>query len=323
MTIEQGPEGRRHSLLERILAASVRQRWYVLVGVLVVAALAASRLDQLPIDAIPDLTNVQVQVNTEAAGYSPQEVEQQLTVPVENALAGLPHLETTRSLSRYGLSQVTVIFEDGTDMHFARQLVGQRLSEVASQLPAAVAAEMGPIATGLGEISQFLVEADRAAPQSDGTPYSLTDLRTILDWQIKPRLRRVPGVTEVNAIGGQVRQIHVRPDPERLLARGLTLHDVVTALEAANATRGAGYVERRGEQLVVRAPGRLTTNADIEAVVVSTDAGTAVRVREVAEVVIGGELRVGAATAGGEEAVMGTAVMLIGANSREVARRVA
>jgi len=323
MTTEDTPGKGTHSLLERILAASVRRRWYVLAGTLAVALLATSRLGELPIDAIPDLTNVQVQVNTEAPGYSPEEVEQQLTLPVENAIAGLPHLEATRSLSRYGLSQVTVIFEDGTDIHFARQLIGQRLAEVVSELPEGLEAEMGPIATGLGEISQFLVEADPAARKADGTPYSLTDLRTILDWQINPRLRRVRGVTEVNAIGGHVRQVHVRPDPERLLARGLTLHDVVTALEAANSTRGAGYLERRGEQLVVRAPGRLETTADIEAVVVSTDVGTAVRVRDVAEVVIGGELRVGAATVGGEEAVFGTAVMLIGANSREVARRVA
>lgn len=311
------------SFLERLLAMSVRRRWYVVAGALAVALLAGSRLGGLPIDAIPDLTNVQVQVNTEAPGYSPGEVEQQLTVPVENVLAGLPGLQATRSLSRYGLSQVTVIFEDGTDIHFARQLVGQRLAEVASELPQGIEAVMGPIATGLGEISQFLVEADPAARKGDGAAYTLTDLRTILDWQIKPRLRRVPGVTEVNAIGGHVRQVHVRPDPERLLARGLTLHDVVTALEDANATRGAGYLERRGEQLVVRAPGRLSGIDDIEAVVVSTDGGAAVRVRDVAEVVIGGELRTGAATAGGEEAVFGTAVMLIGANSREVARRVA
>ena len=323
MTTENAPPSGERSLLERILATSVRRRWYVLAGTLAVALLATSRLGDLPIDAIPDLTNVQVQVNTEAPGYSPEEVEQQLTVPVENAIAGLPRLEGTRSLSRYGLSQVTAIFEDGTDIHFARQLVGQRLAEVVSELPAGIEAQMGPIATGLGEISQFLVEADPVARKADGTPYTLTDLRTILDWQIKPRLRRVPGVTEVNAIGGWVRQIHVRPDPERLLARGLTLHDVVTALETANATRGAGYLERRGEQLVVRAPGRLATIADIEAVVVSTDVGTAVRVRDVAEVVVGGELRVGAATAGGEEAVFGTAVMLIGANSREVASLVA
>ncbi len=301
----------------------MRRRWYVLAGIVAVAVLAGVRLRDLPIDAIPDLTNVQVQVNTEAPGYSPEEVELQITVPVEYAIAGLPGLEGTRSLSRYGLSQVTAIFSDETDIHFARQLVGQRLAEVASDLPAGLEARMGPIATGLGEISQFLVEADPAARRSDGAPYSLTDLRTILDWQIKPRLRRVPGVTEVNAIGGNVRQIHVRPDPERLLARGLTLHDVVVALETSNATRGAGYLERRGEQLVVRAPGRLSSIAEIEAVVVSSESGTPVRVSDVAEVGVGGELRVGAATAGGEEAVFGTAVMLVGANSREVARRVA
>ena len=323
MTTDTAPSPSKPSLLERILSTSVERRWYVLAGVVAVAALASSRLAHLPIDAIPDLTNIQVQINTEAPGYSPEEVEQQLTLPVENAVAGLPNLEATRSLSRYGLSQVTVIFEDGTDIYFARQVVGQRLSEVAAQLPVGIEAQMGPIATGLGEISHFLIEASPDARQANGTPYSLTDLRTILDWQIKPRLRRVPGVTEVNAIGGNIRQIHVRPDPERLLARGLTLHDVVTALEDANTTRGAGYLERSGEQLVVRAPGRLGHIADIEAVVVSTDAGTPVRVRDVAEVVVGGELRLGAATADGEEAVFGTAVMLVGANSREVARRVA
>jgi cobalt-zinc-cadmium resistance protein CzcA len=311
------------SMLERLLGFSVHRRWAVLATTLAVAALAARDLAGLPIDAIPDLTNVQVQVNTEAPGYSPEEVEQQLTFPIENALAGLPRLEQTRSLSRYALSQVTVIFEDGTDIHFARQLVGQRLAEVASQLPAGLEARMGPIATGLGEISQFLVQADPAARKNDGTPYTLTDLRTILDWEIKPRLRRVKGVTEVNSIGGFTRQIHVRPDPERLLARGLVLHDVVAALEASNSTRGAGYLERHGEQLVVRAPGRLTSTADLQSVVVGNDAGVPVRLRDVADVAVGGELRVGAATSGGEEAVFGTAVMLVGENSREVARSVA
>ncbi len=317
------PPGGGASLLERVLAFSVRRRWYVLAGSLAVAAIAARDLANLPIDAIPDLTNVQVQVNTEAPGYSPEEVESQLTFPVENALAGLPHLEQTRSLSRYGLSQVTVIFEDGTDLHFARQLVGQRLGEVASELPDGIEAVMGPIATGLGEISQFIVEADPRARKADGTPYTLTDLRTILDWQIKPRLRRVPGVTEVNSIGGHVHQIHVHADPERLLARGLVLHDVVAALEGANATRGAGYLERRGEQLVVRTPGRLASTEEIEDVVVGSDAGVPVRIRDVAEIAVGGELRVGAATARGEEAVFGTAVMLVGSNSRDVARAVA
>jgi cobalt-zinc-cadmium resistance protein CzcA len=311
------------TLLERILAFSVRRRWYVLAGTVAVAVVAARDLANLPIDAIPDLTNVQVQVNTEAPGYSPEEVESQLTFPVENALAGLPRLDHTRSLSRYGLSQVTVIFEDGTDLHFARQLVGQRLGEIASDLPDGIEATMGPIATGLGEISQFILAADPRARKADGTPYSLTDLRTILDWQIKPRLRRVPGVTEVNSIGGHVRQIHVHADPERLLARGLVLHDVVAALEGANATRGAGYLERRGEQLVVRTPGRLASIEEIEAVVVGNDAGVPVRIRDVADIDEGGELRVGAATAGGEEAVFGTAVMLVGSNSREVARAVA
>jgi len=323
MTTEPISPDPRASLLERVLAFSVHRRAYVLAASLLVGLLAARDLVHLPIDAIPDLTNVQVQVNTEAPGYSPEEVEQQLTFPIENALAGLPRLEHTRSLSRYSLSQVTVIFEDGTDIHFARQQVAQRLTEVASQLPAGIEAVMGPIATGLGEISQFLVEADPSARRSDGEPYTLTDLRTILDWQIKPRLRRVRGVTEVNSIGGHIRQIHVHPDPERLLARGLVLHDVVAALEGANATRGAGYLERRGEQLVVRAPGRLTSVTDIEAVVIGNDAGVPVRIRDVADVSVGGELRVGAATAGGEEAVFGTAVMLVGQNSRDVARNVA
>jgi heavy metal efflux system protein len=321
MTDPLVPQG--GSFLERILAFSVRRRWYVLAGSLAVGLIAARDLANLPIDAIPDLTNVQVQVNTEAPGYSPEEVESQLTFPIENALAGLPRLEQTRSLSRYGLSQVTVIFEDGTDLHFARQLVDQRLGEVVSQLPEGIEAVMGPIATGLGEISQFIVEADPRARKPDGTPWSLTDLRTILDWQIKPRLRRVPGVTEVNSIGGHVYQIHVHADPERLLARGLVLHDVVAALEGANATRGAGYLERRGEQLVVRTPGRLASIEEIEAVVVGNDAGVPVRIRDVADIAAGGELRVGAGTAHGEEAVFGTAVMLVGSNSREVASAVA
>ncbi|HYC57769.1 MAG TPA: CusA/CzcA family heavy metal efflux RND transporter [Candidatus Binatia bacterium] len=322
MPTEDLLEHERAGMLERVLAFSVRRRWLVIALTAAAFLLGARDLLRLPIDAVPDLTGVQVQINTEAPGFSPQEVEQQITFPVETAMSGLPHLERTRSLTRYALSQVTVMFEDGTDVYFARQLIAQRLAEVLSQLPQGIEPQMGPIATGLGDVSKFVVEAAPQARKQNGEPYSLSDLRTILDWTIKPRLRLVPGVTEVNSMGGDVEEYHVVPDPVRLLARGLSFADVTEALERNNTSVGAGYLETRGEQLVVRSPGRLSGLSDIAEVVVRTDKDVPVYLRDVAAVTRANELRTGAATAGGHEAVLGTAVMLFGQNSREVARRV-
>jgi len=310
-------------MIDALIRFSIERRWIVMLLTLLAAALGVYNYQRLPIDAVPDITNVQVQINTQAEGYSPLEVEQRITIPVEMATAGLPHLAYTRSLSRYGLSQVTVVFDEGTDLFFARNLVNEGLQRVRSQLPAGVDAELGPIATGLGEIFLYTVHAEDNARQADGTPYDATALRTLQDWIIRPQLRSVRGVTEVNTIGGYEKQYHVTPDPARLLAFGVSMEDVVKALERSNATVGAGYLERNGEQYLVRAPGQLASLEDIEGVVVAERAGVPVTVRNLAEVALGKQLRTGAATRDGKETVLGTVVMLVGENSRTVSEAVA
>jgi len=309
-------------MIDALIRFSIARRWVVLFLVAALAAFGAWNYQRLPIDAVPDITNVQVQINTEAPGYSPLEVEQRITYLVETAIAGLPNLEYTRSLSRYGLSQVTVVFEDGTDIYFARNLVNERLQQAASQLPGGIEPEMGPIATGLGEIFFYTVHADPEARQPNGDPYDATALRTLQDWVIRPQLRLVPGVTEVNTIGGYEKQFHVTPNPARLLAYDLTFDDIVGALEKNNANMGAGYIERNGEQYLIRSPGQVADIPAIERVIVAHRDGVPITVRDVAEVAFGKQLRTGAATRDGEEAVLGTAVMLIGANSRTVSRDV-
>jgi len=310
-------------MLERILHFSIRQRWLVLLVTALAASVGVYSFQYLPIDAVPDITNVQVQINTEAPGFSPLEVEQRITFPIETAIAGLPKLDHTRSLSRYGLSQVTVVFADGTDIYFARQLVSERIQEAKSKLPPGVEPAMGPIATGLGEIFMYTVEAEMGARDPSGKLYDATDLRTIQDWIIKPQLRTVPGVTEVNTIGGYVKQYHVAPWPQKMLAYGLTFDDVIEALQQNNANVGAGYIERSGEQFLIRAPGQVVKLDDIRNIVVATRDGVPLYVRDVADVSLGKELRTGAATENGNEVVLGTVFMLMGENSREVSRRVA
>ncbi len=310
-------------MLDQLIQFSIRQRWMVLIAVLGVAALGVYNYQRLPIDAVPDITNVQVQINTEAPGYSPLETEQRITYIVETAMGGLPNLDYTRSISRYGLSQVTVVFQDGTDIYFGRQLISERLSELKSKLPPGIEPAMGPIATGLGEIFMFTVEAEPGAVNEDGQPYTPTDLREIQDWVIKPQLRNVPGVIEVNTIGGFEKQFHVTPDPERLIAYGLSMNDLLRALEMNNANVGAGYIERNGEQNLIRVPGQVKDIADIEAIIVDHRDGTPITVRDVAEVLMGRELRTGAATENGREVVLGTVFMLLGENSRTVSVRVA
>jgi cobalt-zinc-cadmium resistance protein CzcA len=310
-------------MFERIIRFAIDQRWLVMLAVLAMAGLGVHSYRKLPIDAVPDITNVQVQINTGAPGYSPLETEQRVTFPIETVMAGLPGLLQTRSLSRYGLSQVTVVFRDGTDVYFARQLVGERLQSARGGLPAGIEPVVGPISTGLGEIYLWTVEAKDGARKPDGTPYTSTDLREIQDWIVKPQLRNVGGVTEINSIGGYEKQFQVAPDPEKLAAYGLTLADVVKALELNNGNVGAGYIERRGEQYLIRAPGQLRGLEDLRNVVLSNAGGTAVRVRDVAAVGIGKELRTGAATDNGREVVLGTVFMLIGENSRVVSQAVA
>lgn len=305
-------------MIERILRVSIEQRGLVLVAVAVMALMGVYNYQKLPIDAVPDITNVQVQINTRATGYSPVEVEQRVTFPIEIMMAGLPSLEYTRSLSRYGLSQVTVIFKDGTDIYLARQLVGQRLQEAKDKLPADVEPAMGPISTGLGEIFMWTVDADGGARKPDGTAYTPTDLREIQDWIIRPQLRMVPGVTEVNSIGGYVKQFHVAPYPEKLISFGLTLNDVIAALRRNNLNVGAGYIERSGEQYLVRLPGQVRNLGEIGNITLGSRAGIPIRISDVADILIGKELRTGAATQNGKEVVLGTAHMLMGENSRTV-----
>ncbi|WPG35936.1 CusA/CzcA family heavy metal efflux RND transporter [Variovorax sp. EBFNA2] len=309
-------------MFERIIGFSIAQRWLVLLAVLGMAALGVFSYQKLPIDAVPDITNVQVQINTSAPGYSPLEAEQRVTYPIETVMAGLPGLQQTRSLSRYGLSQVTVIFKDGTDIYFARQLVNERIQSARESMPPGVSPVIGPISTGLGEIYLWTVETEEGAKKADGKPYTPTDLREIQDWIIKPQLRNVPGVTEINAIGGYAKEFQIAPDPAKLLAHGLTMTDLVTALERNNANVGAGYIEKRGEQYLIRAPGQVKSVEDIGNVILGNAGGIPLRVSDVAEVGIGQELRTGAATDNGREVVLGTVFMLIGENSRTVSQAV-
>ncbi|MEN2504974.1 CusA/CzcA family heavy metal efflux RND transporter [Stutzerimonas stutzeri] len=310
-------------MFERILRFAIEQRWLVLLAVLGMAGVGVYSYQRLPIDAVPDITNVQVQINAAVPGASPLETEQRVTFPIETAMAGLPHLRQTRSLSRSGFAQITVIFDDGTDLYFARQLVSERLQAASNELPQGVEVTLGPISTGLGEIFLWTVEAEPEARRPDGQPYTPTDLREIQDWIIKPQLRNVRGVAEINTIGGFAKEYQVAPDPKRMAAYRITLEQLVVALERNNANVGAGFIERNGEQLSIRTPGQLDSPADIGNIVLSNAGGAPVRVRDIAEVGIGRELRSGAATDNGREVVLGTAFMLVGENSRSVSQAVA
>jgi cobalt-zinc-cadmium resistance protein CzcA len=305
-------------MFDFILSASIRHRYWVLGVTLALALVGVVSSRHLVIDAVPDITNVQVQINTQASGYSPFEVERQITNPIELLLAGLPALEYTRSLSRYGLSQVTVVFKDGTDIYFARQLIAQRLQESKDRLPQGLSPSMGPIATGLGEIFMFVVESDPTSP----THRNLQELREIQDWVVRPQIMTVPGVVEVNAIGGESKQIVVTPDLEKLRAYGLTLNDIATSLAKNNANVGAGFFEKNGEQFLVRVPAVAASITELNDLVVSVHEGTPVRISQVGSVTEGSELRAGAATQDGQEVVLGTVFMLIGENGLAVSRKV-
>ena len=310
-------------MLEKILKFSIGHRWLVLIATIAMAAFGIYNYQRLPIDAIPDITNVQVQINTEAPGFSPLEAEQRVTYLVENAMAGLPKMEDTRSISRYGLSQVTVVFEDGTDIYFARQMVNERIQEVKEKLPPGIEPTMGPITTGLGEIFLWTVESDSSSVNESGKPYSGMDLRTIQDWIIRPQLKTVPGVADVNTIGGYTKQFHVTPHTDQLLAYGLTFRDILEALARNNSNVGAGYIERQGEQYLIRVPGQVQKLEEIRQIIIGNKGGVPVYLGTIAEVELGDELRTGAATEDGSEVVLGTVFMLTGENSRLVSRRVA
>ena len=310
-------------MLERLIILSIQHRWLVMFAVVGCMALGIYNFNRLSIDAVPDITNVQVQINTEAAGYSPLEVEQRVTFPIETVLAGIPKLESTRSLSRYGLSQITVVFEDGTNIYFARQLLNERLSQIKGEIPPGLEPIMGPIATGLGEVFSYVVEAKHGALSEEGVPYTPMDLLTVQEWIIVPQLRNLKGVVEVNSIGGYEKQFHVMPFPERILAYDLTIRDVIEALENNNANVGAGYIEKNGEQYLIRIPGQIKTIDDIAHIIVAKRDELTIRIRDIADVALGSPLRSGAATHNGEEVVLGTVMMLMGENSRSVAQRVA
>ncbi len=305
-------------MLQRIIEVSIRQRWLVLVVVLGLAGLGAWNFNRLPIDAVPDITNVQVQINIEAPGFSPLETEQRITFPVETAISGLPDLDYTRSVSRYGLSQVTVVFEDGSDIYRARQLVTERIQTVQGSLPPGVTPELGPISTGLGEIYMYILSAEPNARKDDGSVWTAMDLRTLNDWVVLPQLRRVEGITEVNTIGGFKKEIHILPDPAIMAGFKITLAAIIEAVSSNNANTGAGYIERNGEQNLIRVPGQAESLDDLRAITIKDTGTTSIRLGDVAEIREGEELRTGAATQNGEEIVLGTAFMLIGENSRTV-----
>jgi heavy metal efflux system protein len=304
-------------MFNTIIRFSLEQRWLMLMLATALAGLGIYNFNKLAIDAVPDITNVQVQINTEAAGYSPLEAEQRITFPIETSMAGLPQLDYTRSISRYGLSQVTVVFEDGTDIYFARQLINERLTEVKTVLPEGITPTMGPIATGLGEIFMYTITS------AEGMEHDPIMHRTVQDWIVRPQLRQIPGVVEVNTIGGYTKQYHVLPDPEKLLTYNLSLDDIVNTLERNNLNTGAGYIERFGGQYLIRSPGQVNNIDEILSLTITQRDSVPIKISDVAEVKIGSELRTGAATQDGQEVVLGTVFMLIGENSRQVARATA
>lgn len=310
-------------MIDWIVSFAVKRRMMVLALTLLFAGFGVYNTQNLAVDAVPDITNVQVQINTKAPGFTPLEAEQRITYLIETAMAGIPKLDYTRSISRYGLSQVTVIFNEGTDIYWARQQISERIQSIRSDLPANIEPNLGPIASGLGEIFTYSVHANNGALKDDGTPFNAEDLRTLQDWVIRPQLLKVKGVTEINSQGGFERQYQVAPVPEKLLAYKLTLSDVITALKLNNSNQGAGFIERFDGQYLVRSPGQLKTIDDIANTVIAKRDDAPVRIKDVANVRLGKELRTGAATYNGKETVLGTAMMLIGENSRVVAKAMA
>lgn len=309
-------------LFDRIIQFSIRNAIWVMLFVVAWIAIGIFSYQKLTIDAVPDITNVQVQINSQANGFTALEVEQRITYPIENAMSGMSNLEQTRSVSRYGLSQVTIIFKDGTDIYWARQLINQRLQEAKSALPENVEPQMSPISTGLGEIYQWVIKAEPNAKKPDGTPYTAMDLREVQDWIVRPQLQRVEGVAEVNSIGGYEKTYIVAPDLTRLQQIQISVAELEQALQDNNGNRGAGFIEDNGQQLTVRVPGLLSSVQDIENVTISTKNGLPIRVSDVALVSIGHDLRTGGATYNGEETVLGTAMMMMGENSKSVAQAV-
>ncbi len=301
-------------MLERILHFSLTQRFLVVLATLLLVAVGMVSWQQLTLDAVPDITTNQVAINTETGGMSPEEVEKLVTFPIETAMGGIPGVEQVRSLSQYGLSQVTVTFRDDVDTYFARNLVNERLGNVKESLPSGIdAPQMGPVSTGLGDIYMYALESETRSPM---------DLRTLQDWTIAPQLRTVPGVAEVNAADGSVKQYQVVVEPRALLARGIAVDEVVEALQRNNQNAGGGVLERNGERVLIRSVGLARTASDLERIVVKTESGVPVLVRDVARVQLGIPVLTGISTKDGQEAMTVTVMMLKGANGRTVANAV-
>ncbi|HCK63811.1 MAG TPA: CusA/CzcA family heavy metal efflux RND transporter, partial [Acinetobacter radioresistens] len=313
---------RAEGLFERIIQFSIQHAIWVMLFACIWIAVGIYSYQKLPIDAVPDITNTQVQINTQANGFTALEVEQRITYPIENAMAGIPDLELTRSISRYGLSQVTIVFKDGIDIYWARQQINQRIQEIQAELPAQTSPIMSPISTGLGEIYQWVLRAEPKAKKSDGTAYTAMDLREIQDWVVRPQLQRVQGVAEVNSIGGFEKNYVVSPDFNYMQQLNISLEQLQQALNQNNENRGAGFIEDNGQQLTVRIPGTLNNISDIENTLVTSSSGRAIRVSDIAQVSIGHDLRTGGATYNGEETVLGIAMMAMGENSRTVSKAV-
>ncbi|MCF4643767.1 CusA/CzcA family heavy metal efflux RND transporter [Acinetobacter baumannii] len=322
MDINKPDLPKAEGLFDRIIQFSINNAIWVMMFVIAWIGVGIYSYQKLSIDAVPDITNVQVQINSQANGFTAPEVEQRITYPIENAMSGIPNLEQTRSISRYGLSQVTIIFKDGTDIYWARQLINQRLQEAKSALPDSIDPQMSPISTGLGEIYQWVVKAEPNAKKADGSAYSAMDLREIQDWIIRPQLQRVQGVAEVNSIGGYNKTYVVSPDLTRLQQLQIPLTDLQDALQNNNENRGAGFIEENGQQLTVRVPGMLMSIQDIQNVTVATKNGLPIRVADVASVSIGHDLRTGGATYNGQETVLGIAMMMMGENSKTIAKTI-
>ncbi|MEQ1785274.1 MAG: efflux RND transporter permease subunit, partial [Hyphomonadaceae bacterium] len=333
-------------MISQIIALSVRARWIVIMLTAAVAGFGLWQMSRLPIDVTPDITNKQVQINTVIPTLGPIEVEKRVTFPIETALAGLAGVESTRSFSRNGFSQVTAVFKEDANLYFMRQQVSERLAQARPNLPDGADPQMGPVSTGLGEIFHYSVEfttpEGKGAAVKDGEPgwqsdgsfltedkERLTDdiaraayLRTVQDWIVRPQLRTVPGVADVDSLGGYVKQYVVEPDAVKLASYGVSYSELAEALERANLSVGADFIQRSGEAYLVRADGRIHTIDEVARAVIASRGGVPVMVQDVASVRIGGELRRGAASRNGYETVIGSALMLVGENSRTVAKAV-
>lgn len=333
-------------MIEKILRLSIHYPLAILLFTVFITGFGIYSFTRLPIDAVPDITNNQVQINTSLPGFSPIQIEKQVTYVIETALAGIPGLQMTRSISRNAFSQVTAIFDDDVNIYFARQQINERLSEIKENIPQGAEPRMGPISTGLGEVYMWTIDFKhpngKGAELKEGSPgwqkngiyltpegqflktniEQASYLRTVQDWIVKPQLKGVKGLAGVDSIGGYVRQYHVEPNLERMIALGLSFDDIISSLKKNNASVGPGYIEKKGESLLIKSDERLDNSIQIETIVLATREGIPIRVRDIAEVIIGKEMRTGSASKDGHEAVVGTALMLIGANSRTVSQAV-